>query len=155
MDVQVFDVSDRARSGSKRRFWRHFAEMVVVMLVSMAVLGAVVSAVFALAGHTNVLHYVALRGFLMTGYMVAGMALWMRHRRHAWARVLEMSVAMALPYVVLVGPYIAGVIDKGPFLAVMHVLMVPSMYVAMAIRRDEYEQDHRRHDPQEGHPAHH
>jgi flagellar biosynthetic protein FliP len=144
MDVQVNDpVSAPPRS--KRRFWQHFAEMVVVMLLSMAILGAAVSSAFALVDHANLLHYTPLRGLLMTGYMVAGMALWMRHQRHAWASVLEMSIAMAVPYVVLLGPFLAGVIEEGPFLGAMHVLMLPSMYVAMVLRRDEYEVDHRDH----------
>jgi flagellar biosynthetic protein FliP len=153
MNVQAVDFPARGRS--RRRFWWHFAEMVVVMLISMAVLGAAVSAVFALAGHANLLHFAALRGLLMTAYMVIGMALWMRHRRHSWARIAEMSVAMAAPYVVLVGPFLGEVIGKSAFLAAMHVLMLPSMYVAMALRRDEYERDHRDHYPRESELAHH
>jgi hypothetical protein len=115
----------------------------------MAVLGAAESAVFAFAGHANLLHFAALRGLLMTAYMVIGMTLWMRYRRHAWARVGEMSTAMAVPYILLIGPFLAGVIGKAPFLAVMHALMLPSMYVAMVLRRDDYEQDHRHHDPRD------
>jgi hypothetical protein len=153
MNVQVVDLPVPVRP--KRRFWRHFLEMVVVMLLSMAVLGAAVSAVFALGGHANLLHFAALRGLLMTAYMVIGMALWMRHRRHGWARIAEMSVAMAAPYVVLVGPFLGGVIGKGAFLAAMHVLMLPGMYAAMALRRDAYERDHRDHYPRAGELAHH
>jgi hypothetical protein len=153
MNVQAVDLP--APMQYRRRFWWHFAEMVVVMLLSMAVLGAAVSAVFALVGHANLLHYTALRGLLMTGYMVVGMALWMRHRRHGWVRIAEMSAAMAAPYAVLVGPFLSGVIGKGAFLAAMHVLMLPSMYVAMALRRDEYERDHRHHDSRDGEPVHH
>jgi hypothetical protein len=119
--------------------------MIVVMLLSMAVLGAAVSAVFAFAGHANLLHYVALRGLLMTAYMVVGMASWMRYRGHIWARVVEMSTAMALPFIALIGPYLGGVTEEGAFLAAMHVLMLPSMYAAMALRREDYEQDHRAH----------
>ena len=69
----------------------------------------------------------------------------MRYRRHVWAQVVEMSAAMALPYVALVGPYLGGVIGEAAFLAAMHVLMLPSMYAAMALRRDDYERDHRGH----------
>lgn len=145
MDVQAIDVSISAPRRSGRGFWRHFVEMLVVMLLSMAILGAVVTAVFALAGHANLLHYTVLRGLLMTGSMLAGMALWMRHRRHAWVSVVEMSVAMVVPYVILLGPLLAGLIEKGPFLGAMHVVMLPSMYVAMVLRRDEYEVDHRDH----------
>jgi effector-binding domain-containing protein len=49
----------------------------------------------------------------MTAYMVVGMGLWMRHRRHDWASVLEMSAAMIVPYVLLVGPFAAGLLAKG------------------------------------------
>jgi hypothetical protein len=37
----------------------------------------------------------------------------------------------------------------------MHVLMLPSMYVAMVLRRENYEQDHRHHYPRGGEPVHH
>ncbi|HEX6400264.1 MAG TPA: hypothetical protein VF108_07335 [Actinomycetota bacterium] len=153
MNVQAIDLP--APVPRRRRFWRHFTEMVVVMLLSMAALGAAVSSVFALAGHANLLHFAALRGLLMTGYMVIGMALWMRHRRHGWERIAEMSAAMAGPYVVLVGPFLVGMIGKGAFLSAMHVLMLPSMYVAMALRRVEYERDHRDHHRRAGELAHH
>jgi hypothetical protein len=81
----------------------------------------------------------------MSAYMVVGMGLWMRHRRHDWASVLEMSGAMIVPYTVLVGPFAAGLLAKGTFLSAMHVLMLPCMYVAMVHRRGHYEQDHSRH----------
>jgi flagellar biosynthetic protein FliP len=155
MNIDMVELAS-VPTGSKRRFWGHFAEMVVVMLLSMAILGAAVSGVFALAGHSNLLHYAALRGLLMTGYMVAGMALWMRHRRHGWASVREMSAAMTVPYIVLLGPFLAGAIPEGSFLAAMHVLMVPSMYVAMARRREEYELDHKDHHRRgDRQPVHH
>jgi flagellar biosynthetic protein FliP len=133
------------RGGGRRSFWWHFLEMVAVMLLSMAVFGSAVSGIFALLGHGNLLHYAALRGGLMTIYMVLGMGLWMRFRRHGWASVVEMSAAMALPYAILVGPFAAGVIEEGAFLAGMHVLMLPAMYAAMAHRRAEYASPHASH----------
>ena len=142
VDVEA-DRTVHHRSG--RVFWRHFAEMVVAMMLSMAVLGAAVSGVFALLGHGNLLHFQALRGLLMTIYMVVGMGLWMRHRRHGWASVLEMSAAMIVPYALLVGPFAAGLLAKGTFLGAMHVLMLPCMYLAMIHRREEYEEDHAEH----------
>jgi hypothetical protein len=144
--VNVHVVAQRSTHGASRSsFWRHFLEMVAVMVVSMVVFGAAVSGVFALLGHGNLLHYTALRGLLMTIYMVLGMSLWMRHRRHGWPSVLEMSAAMMVPYVLLVGPFAAGFLSKGTFLSAMHVLMLPCMYLAMVRRREEYEQDHSRH----------
>jgi flagellar biosynthetic protein FliP len=152
--VNIDVVADRSvHDRSRRSFWRHFAEMVVVMLLSMAIFGAAVSGVFALLGHGNLLHYTALRGFLMTIYMVVGMSLWMRHRRHGWASVLEMSAAMIVPYVLLVGPFELGLLEEGTFLGAMHVLMLPCMYLAMIHRREEYEQPHTGHGRQ-GHSAH-
>jgi hypothetical protein len=115
-----------------------------VMLLSMVLFGAAVSAVFAFLGHGNLLHYAALRGLFMSVYMVAGMSLWMRHRRHGWASVLEMSAAMIVPYLLLVGPFEAGLLTKGTFLGAMHALMLPCMYLAMIHRREEYELGHSR-----------
>jgi len=144
--VNVDVLADRSANGQSRRsFWWHFFEMVVVMLLSMAIFGAAVSGVFALLGHGNLLHYTALRSLLMTVYMVVGMGLWMRHRRHGWASVIEMSAAMVVPYALLVGPFTAGLLAKGTFLGAMHVLMLPCMYLAMIHRREEYEQDHSGH----------
>jgi hypothetical protein len=134
-----------AQSRSRRSLWWHFFEMVIVMLLSMVLFGAAMSGVFALLGHGNLLHYAALRGLLMTMYMVLGMSLWMRHRRHGWPSVLEMSAAMIVPYVLLVGPFSAGLLATGAFLGGMHVLMLPCMYVAMVRRREEYEQGHSKH----------
>jgi hypothetical protein len=127
-------------------FARHLIEMIVAMLVGMAVLGTIVSSIFGLLGHANLLHYAGLRGLLMTAYMVAAMSLWMRHRNHSWAAIGEMSVAMICPYLVLVGPFWAGAISAEAFLIAMHVLMLPAMIVAMLHRRYEYSQDHRRHE---------
>lgn len=144
MNVDVM-IERSAQGRSRRSFWWHFFEMVVVMLLSMAIFGAAVSGVFALLGHGNLLHYAALRGFLMSIYMVVGMGLWMRHRRHGWASVIEMSGAMIVPYALLVGPFAAGLLAEGTFLSAMHVLMLPCMYLAMIHRREEYEQDHSGH----------
>jgi hypothetical protein len=77
------------RGVGRRSFWWHFLEMVAVMLLSMAVLGAAASGIFALLGHANLLHYAALRGGQMTIYLVVGMGLWMRLRLtvgRAWWR---------------------------------------------------------------------
>jgi deazaflavin-dependent oxidoreductase (nitroreductase family) len=154
MIVNVQVAADRSAHGrSRRSFWWHFLEMVVVMLLSMAIFGAAVSGVFALLGHGTLLHYTALRGFLMSVYMVVGMGLWMRHRQHGWASVLEMSAAMVVPYALLVGPFTAGLLAKGTFLGAMHVLMLPCMYLAMIHRREEYEQGHSGHGSQ-GHSTH-
>jgi hypothetical protein len=130
---------------SRRRFFHHYLEMIVVMLVAMAALGGVVSLVFGLLGHSNLLHYAGLRAFVMTANMTIGMTIWMRFRGHDWATTLEMDGAMVLPIVLLIGPYWAGVLSAGTLLAVMHALMLPFMFVVMLRRYNEYAQDHRSH----------
>ena len=130
---------------STSHFVRHFLEMVVAMIVSMAVLGALVSMFFRVLGHANLLHFAGLRALLMTIYMIVGMSLWMRHRRHNWPRIIEMSMAMTLPLVLLLGPFWAGLLTPQTLLVAMHALMLPFMLVAMLLRRSAYAHDHQHH----------
>ena len=145
MDLAHAHTSPSHIEGSWRPFVRHLVEMIVAMLLGMAVLGAAVSLVFALIGHSNLLHYAGLRGLLMSAYMTVGMALWMRHRGHRWLSVGEMAAAMFVPYLALIGPFAAGSIPAGQFLGAMHVLMLPCMVAVMLHRREEYSRDHRLH----------
>ncbi|HEV8683428.1 MAG TPA: hypothetical protein VGS09_11760 [Actinomycetota bacterium] len=145
MSVDIAVPSQAHAETSKRRFFHHYLEMIAVMLVAMAVFGGVVSLVFGLLGHSNLLHYAGLRAFVMTANMTIGMTIWMRFRGHGWAPTLEMDGAMVLPIVLLIGPYWAGVISAGALLGVMHALMLPFMLVVMLRRYDEYAQGHRSH----------
>jgi hypothetical protein len=145
MSVDIAEPSQAHAETSKRRFFHHYLEMIAVMLVAMAVFGGVVSLVFGLLGHSNLLHYAGLRAFVMTANMTIGMTIWMRFRGHGWAPTLEMDGAMVLPIVLLIGPYWAGVISAGALLGVMHALMLPFMLVVMLRRYDEYAQGHRSH----------
>jgi flagellar biosynthetic protein FliP len=125
-----------------RNFVHHFLQMLVAMLVGMAVLGGLVSGIFAALGHSNLSHYAALRAMLMATYMSVGMSAWMRYRGHTWARVGEMAGAMFAPFLVLLVPFWSGLISGGALLICGHVLMLPCMLAAMLYRRDEYSQDH-------------
>jgi deazaflavin-dependent oxidoreductase (nitroreductase family) len=145
MNASAVLVHRPTRDISTSHFVRHFLEMVVAMIVGMAVLGALVSLIFRLLGHANLLHFAGLRALLMTTYMIVGMSLWMRHRGHNWTRITEMSAAMALPLALLIGPFWAGLIFPRTLLVAMHALMLPFMLVAMLLRRNEYAQDHRHH----------
>lgn len=82
---------------------------------------------------------------VMTINMTIGMSLWMRYRHHTWRSTGEMAGAMFLPFIVLIGPYGAGLLSGGALLATMHVLMLPSMLAVMARHRDDYARDHRSH----------
>lgn len=140
-------LSTRPRTGSWRAFARHFFEMLAAMVVGMAVLGGAVSLVFWLLGQGDLLNPVPVRTILMATDMSIGMGLWMRHRGHAWSRVAEMSAAMYAPFLVLLGPYSAGLIGPGPVMGGGHLLMLVSMLAAMLPRYAEYSHDHRAHSP--------
>lgn len=124
---------------SARVFAAHFIEVIAAMLVGMVVFGAVVPMLFEAIGLSTP-DNAGLHGLLMTGYMVAGMAAWMRYRRHSWERIAELAAAIALPLVVLIGPFLAGWISASVLMTGMHVLMVPFVLAAMLLRRDEYSQ---------------
>lgn len=135
----------QVRHSATYNFWRHFLEMVIAMLVGMAVLGGAVSGIFSLLGHSSLLHYAGLRALLMEGYMIIGMAVWMRHRGHGTRSVVEMGTAMLIPYLLLIGPFEAGLISRAGLLIGEHALMLPAMVLAMLHRHDEYSRDHRDH----------
>jgi hypothetical protein len=135
-----------APTTSKRQFVHHYLEMVAVMIVSMPVLGALISGILALFGQSNLRDAApGLRALVMTINMVVGMTVWMRIRRHGWPSTLEMDVAMILPFVLLIGPYLAGLVSRGVLLGGDMLMMLPLMFLVMLRRYDEYAHAHPRH----------
>jgi hypothetical protein len=129
----------RAAGGHGRwRLLRHYLEMVAAMLVGMAVLGAAVRRVLALAGLELPAQYPELAALEMAFDMSAGMVVWMRHRGHGWASTLEMAGAMFTPAVVLFPLLWLGVITGESLLLLEHVAMFPLMFLVMLRRRGEY-----------------
>jgi hypothetical protein len=115
--------------------------MVVVMIIGMAALGALES--WLLAGaHLAVLERPDVEALVMATNMTVPMAAWMRFRGHAWPPVLEMSVAMYLPFIVLFVPLWLGMISGSTLMATGHVLMLFAMAAAMLLRRAEYASHH-------------
>lgn len=124
-----------------RPFLRHYAEMVVVMIVGMAALGALES--WLLAGaHFPVLERPDVEALVMATNMTVPMAAWMRIRRHSWPPVLEMSAAMYLPFILLFVPLWLGMISGSTLMTAGHVLMLVAMAAAMLLRRAEYTSHH-------------
>jgi hypothetical protein len=134
-----------ALTTSRRRFLRHYVEMIVVMIVSMMVLGGLFWGIMGILGHGDLRHYLGVRAFVMTMNMAIGMTIWMRFRRHGWASTFEMDAAMILPFVLLIGPYSAGMLSGGALLGIEHLSMLPFMFVVMLRRFDEYAQVHQAH----------
>ncbi len=137
----------RSRLVSGLRFTRHLLEMVVAMLAGMAVLGVAIWALGEPPGYSNNL---LLKYVLMGGFMAAPMVGWMRYRGHSWQPSAEMAASMIVPGIGVIALLWAGAVeDIGMLLVIEHVVMLPSMLVAMLLRRDEYTGHHHH-----GHGAH-
>lgn len=121
---------------------RHYLEMVLAMCAGMAVLVAVGGGLSALG--LPVSFGVEADTLLMATAMALAMAVWMRHRRHGWAAVLEMSAAMYLPFVALFVPLWTATITPDDLVLWGHLLMLPAMAGAMMLRPHEYTRPHQR-----------
>ena len=126
-------------SAGNRRFARHYLEMVVVMVVGMIVLGAPLNMIVHANG-TGVM--LVKMGATMTVAMVA----WMGFRGHGVRPCLEMAASMVLPTLGTLALLDAGIVEgAGALMLILHAVMLPAMFVAMVLRRDEYSCDHRAH----------
>lgn len=130
------------RTGGRRRFLRHYLEMVVAMAVGMVALGMPEYAVVEALGWSAAADRPDLEVMVMATNMSVAMAGWMRFRGHAWTPIAEMAAAMYLPFVVLLGPLWLGAISEDTLFLAGHVLMLPAMAAAMLRRRDEYTHAH-------------
>lgn len=124
---------------------RHFVEMVVAMVLGMVLLDPVWTTVASLVGGAPALARPDVGAMVMATNMTIAMSVWMRHRGHGWVSIVQMGAAMYAPFLVLLGPYWAGVVSGEALMTAGHVLMLPAMVVAMLLRRDEYTRDHRHH----------
>ena len=131
-----------ARSGGRRRFLRHFAEMLIAMFAGMVVLGGLAALIFAAAGSSLSkapgAFQVLLMGFNMTVPMVA----WMSYRGHPRTHNTEMAASMIVPTLAAAALAAAGGLSAGGALAVQHVVMVPAMLGVMLWRYDHYSEGH-------------
>jgi hypothetical protein len=129
-------------NSSTRHFVRHYLEMVVAMFLGMAVLGTPAIAALDAAGVTsselrNEAPALLLLGMGIT--MTVPMVAWMRYRGHDWPASTEMAASMLTPTVGVIALLGAGLVDDaGTLLLLEHVVMLPSMLVAMLLRRGEY-----------------
>jgi hypothetical protein len=129
-------------SASTRRFARHYVEMLVAMFLGMAVLGVPAVAALGVFGMSSTeLHddAPALLLFGMGVTMTAPMVAWMRYRGHGWPASADMTAAMFVPTFGVIALLWSGLVgDVGTLLVIEHLVMLPSMLVAMLLRRDEY-----------------
>jgi hypothetical protein len=129
-------------SSSARHFGRHYAEMLAAMFLGMVVLGVpAVAALDAVGMSPSELpdDAPALLLFGMGVTMTAPMVAWMRYRGHGWSASADMTAAMFIPTFGVIALLWSGLVeDIGTLLMIEHVVMLPSMLVAMLLRRDEY-----------------
>ncbi|HEY7598002.1 MAG TPA: hypothetical protein VH969_33000 [Actinophytocola sp.] len=126
---------------ANRRFAFHYVEMVIAMFIGMGVFAPVWHAVFAALG-SNAMDRTDVMAMSMATDMVVGMSLWMWFRGHTAAPIVEMAVAMYLPFAVLLVPLWLGVIGAGFLMTGGHVLMLGTMLLAMLYRREDYSCKH-------------
>ena len=130
-----------------RHFARHYAEMVLVMFLGMAVLGPPAGLALGLfdSGWSELREDApAAMLLLMDATMTVPMAAWMRWRGHGWRPTNEMSASMIVPTLAVIGLDFAGVMnDVGTMLLVEHVAMLLGMFAVMALRPSEYSKHHR------------
>jgi len=141
-------ILDQAQ-GTKRRFGRHFFEMVGVMTLGMFVLGVAFRQLHILLFGSGFAaawdDHIVLAAFAMAFNMTAPMVLWMRYRGHSWERGGEMAAAMNLPLLPAFVLYGLGAIPSEGVLGLQMMLMIPAMLGAMLYRKDEYSAPHTAH----------
>jgi hypothetical protein len=129
-------------SVATKRFVRHYVEMVAAMFIGMGVLGLPAGWALDAAGSSwSQLHSDApalmLLGMAVT--MTVPMVGWMAYRGHGRRANAEMSVAMFVPTVGVIGLLGAELVtDVGALLVIEHVAMFLSMLGAMLLRTAEY-----------------
>ncbi len=136
-------------SPATRQFIRHYVEMLVAMIAGMIVLGGPATVALDAAGMSSSelrTDYPSLMLLGMAVVMTVPMVAWMRYRGHSWRPSMEMAASMFVPTFAVIALLWASVLeDFGMLMTVEHVAMLPSMLVAMVLRRDEYSGGHEHH----------
>jgi hypothetical protein len=131
---------------STRHFIRHYLEMIAAMFLGMLVLGAPAIAALGAAGVTRAELRADAPALFLLGMgltMTVPMVAWMRYRGHGWPASSEMAASMMIPTAGVVGLLALGLVeDVGALMMIQHVVMFPSMLVAMLLRREEYSGGH-------------
>ena len=126
------------RRPALRRFVGHYLEIVVAAVAGMVVLGPAESMLLNPIGWAEVVARFEAATLVMATNMTVAAAAWMRFRRHGWAAIAEMAVAMYAPFLVLFPPLWLGVLSASGLMALGHVLMLFTIAAAMLRRRDQY-----------------
>jgi len=75
---------------------------------------------------------------VMAFNMTVPMAAWMHYRGMDWGPISEMSGAMFVEVILLIGVVWVGIFPENRLILWQHILMIPAMIVPMLYRRDLY-----------------
>lgn len=126
-------------------FLLHLAEMTLAMMVGMLLFGALVGVIAGAAGSSLEAMrtgHPELFVLAMATSMSVTMVVWMHRRGHSGRACGEMTAAMFVPAVVLIGCYWVGAIAADSVCPVACMLMIPAMAGAMLLRLDHYTTRH-------------
>lgn len=129
--------SDAAPSHGTRRLLWHLAEMALAMVAGMVLLGPLWEMAGTALGVAGALARPEVAALVMATNMTVGMTVWMRYRAHHWRGVGEMAAAMYVPFLLLLVPFWAGLLDGDAVLLGGHLLMVPAMVLVVLRHRHE------------------
>jgi hypothetical protein len=127
-------------------FFRHYVEMILVMLVGMFVLGGALLAAATVLGFGRTELEAEAPGLLLAGMgfsMTAPMVWWMHRRGHSWPANRAMATAMIAPTAATIVLLAMGTVtDLHSLFMIEHVAMGPAMLVAMVPFRGEFTHAH-------------
>ncbi len=127
-------------------FTRHFIEMCAAMCIGWGVLGLVFVWAVGLRGISNPnIQIPELATIVAAINMTLPMAAWMRFRKMEWRPIGEMSAAMFIEAILLIGVAQFGILQRGSLVVWLHALMMPAMLVPMFLRFDLYSGHHGSH----------
>jgi hypothetical protein len=128
-------------------FARHYAEMVLVMLAGMLLIGGLLLLIASGLGLGRAELQDDFPGLMLAGMgfsMTAPMVAWMHWRGHSWTANGTMALAMALPTAAALVLLATGAIgDLHTLFMIEHTAMLPLMLAAMLPFRAEYTRPHR------------
>jgi hypothetical protein len=135
-----------SRAARLGHFVRHYFEMCLAMCVGFALLNPLFYGVARLIGISDPLGQIPELSALVVAFnMSVPMAAWMRHRGMEWGPISEMSGAMFVEAIVLIGVAWLGVFPRSAVVLWQHGLMMPAMLIPMLYRRNLYTAGHQAH----------
>ena len=134
-----------APASSRRRLLWHLGEMALAMVAGMLLLGPLWELAGAALGVGDALARPEVAALVMATNMTVGMTVGMRYRAHGWHAVGEMAAAMYVPFLLLLVPFRAGLIDADALMLGGHLLMIPAMVLVAVRHRHEAPAPVRRH----------